>query len=337
MTLWRVVAAVALVMTRLRVVAAAFAGTRLRVVAAAFAGTRLRVVAAVALATTLFSPAVLSQTGQPAAPPSQASPVPAAASPAAASSSFDRLIVSGNGSSLTGTNGGGGGSLAWLHNFSPDTLVGVGAEHQVLSVSHWTFGSLNAAATLGSGDQRYTIYGAAHEGAGDDNDKPFKYRIEALGFTGTYFHRFSATLEDQQVNVETTHGNMPKVALAYLWNPHFQTTLAYQYSFGGNLGTHLTSGRVDVYGWMNVLGGFALGQASPSVLGHPTTLPPHDLREGYLGVSKTFPRLRSELALIADYQHLSGGPATVEGVPSFVPPSTRWTGTLTYTLHLNGR
>ena len=47
------------------------------------------------------------------------------------------------------------------------------------------------------------------------------------------------------------------------------------------------------------------------------------------------PNLRS--SLIADYQHLSGGPATVEGVPSFVPPSTRWTGTLTYTLHLNGR
>ena len=37
--------------------------------------------------------------------------------------------------------GGGGGSLRWLHNFSPDTLIGLGAEHQVLSVSRWTFGS----------------------------------------------------------------------------------------------------------------------------------------------------------------------------------------------------
>jgi hypothetical protein len=297
--------------------------------------------ATVAAVMALSPPSVLAQSAAPGtspSPPTQpsSSPVPPTA-PARASSSFDRIIVSGNGASLTGTNGGGGGSLGWLHNFSPDTLIGIAAEHQVLSVSHWTFGSLSASRTLGSGDRRYTIYGALHEGAGDDADKPFKYRIEALGFTGTYFHRLSATLEDQQVNVETTHGNMPKVGLAYLWNPHVQTTVAYQYSFGGNLGTELTSGRLDVYGPVNFLGGFAVGQASPSVLGHPTTLPPHELREGYLGLSRTFARARSELSLIADYQHLSGGPATVEGKPAFVPPSTRWTGTLTYTLHLNGR
>jgi hypothetical protein len=87
---------------------------------------------------------------------------------------------------------------------------------------------------------------------------------------------------------------------------------------------------------VNFLGGFAVGQASPSVLNHPTTLPPHDLKEGYVGLSKSF-GLRSEVALIADYQHLSGGPARVLGVDSIVPPSTRWTGTLTYTLRLNGR
>lgn len=277
-----------------------------------------QLVAAVAAALALYSPLVRAQ----AAP---------------ASTSFDRIIVSGNGSSLTGTNGGGGGSLSWLHNFSADTLIGVGAEHQVLSVSHWTFGSLTAATTLGSGNQRYTLYGTAHEGAGDDGGKPFKYRIETLGLTGTYFHRLSATVEDQQVNVETTHGNMPKVGLAYLWNPHVQTSLAYQYSFGGNLGTHLTSGRLDLFGPVNFLGGFAVGQASPSVLNHPTTLPPHDLKEGYIGLSRSFAGSRSELALIADYQHLSGGPAMVLGVTSFVPPSTRWTGTLTYTLRLNGR
>ncbi|HXR94195.1 MAG TPA: hypothetical protein VN750_28330 [Steroidobacteraceae bacterium] len=289
-------------------------------------------VAIMAAALALGSSDAIAQTAGAASPPASA---PAAAAPVA--TSFDRIIVSGNGSSLTGTNGGGGGSLSWLHNFSPDSLIGVGAEHQVLSVSHWTFGSLTASRTLGSGNQRYTIYGTAHEGAGDDGGKPFKYRIETLGLTGTYFHRLSATLEDQQVNVETTHGNMPKVGLAYLWNPHVQTSLAYQYSFGGNLGTHLTSGRLDLYGPVNFLGGFAVGQASPSVLNHPTTLPPHDLKEGYVGLSKSFAGSRSELALIADYQHLSGGLASVLGVPSLVPPSTRWTGTLTYTVRLNGR
>jgi hypothetical protein len=292
-----------------------------------------QVATAVAAAMAVYSPHAVAQTAG--ASPSAAASPPAA--PAPASTSFDRIIVSGNGSSLTGTNGGGGGSLGWLHNFSPDTLIGLGAEHQVLSVSHWSFGSLTASTTLGSGDRRYTIYGTAHEGAGDDGGKPFKYRIETLGLTGTYFHRLSATVEDQQVDVETTHGNMPKVGLAYLWNPHVQTSLAYQYSFGGNLGTHLASGRLDLYGRVNFLGGFAVGQASPSVISHPTTLPPHNLKEGYIGLSKSFAGMRSELSLIADYQHLSGGPANVLGVPSLVPPSTRWTGTLTYTLRLNGK
>lgn len=252
-----------------------------------------------------------------------------------ASSSFDRLAFSGDGSSLTGTHGGGGGSITWLHNFDADKLIGIAAEHQALSVSHWSFGSLTGAVTVGAGAQRYTFYGEAHEGSGTDGGKAFKYRIEALGITGTYFHRLSATLEDKQIDVETTHGNLPKVGLSYLWSPHVQTALSYQYSFGGNLGTHLTSGRLDLYGPVNFLGGFAVGQASPTVLGFLVTLPPHDLREGYVGVSKTLKR--SDIAFIVDYQHLSGGPATINGVAGSVRPTTRVTGTLNYTWHLSGK
>ena len=253
-----------------------------------------------------------------------------------AATSFDRLVLSGNGSSLTGTHGGGGGSLTWLHNFDADTLIGVAAEHQVLSVSHWSFGSLSGSTTLGSGAQRYTLYAEAHEGAGDDNGKAFRYGIEALGVTGTYFHRLSATLEDRQIDVESTHGNLPKVGLSYLWTAHLQTALAYQYSFGGNLGTHLTSGRIDVYGPVNFLGGFAFGQAAPSVLGFALTLPPHDLKEGYVGLSKSLRQWHSDVTLLLDYQHLSGGTAQINGVPGTVPDTTRWTGTLSYTWHLNG-
>jgi hypothetical protein len=250
--------------------------------------------------------------------------------------SFDRLTVSGDGSSLTGTHGGGGGSLGWLHNFDSDTLLGIAAEHQVLSVSHWTFGSLAASMTRGPGNQRYTLSAEAHEGAGDDGGKAFKYRVEALGLTGTYFHRLSATLEDRQINVETTHGNLPKVQLSYLWNLHVQTALSYQYSFGGNLGTHLTSGRIDLYGPVNFLGGFAVGQAAPSVLGFALTLPPHDLREGYVGLAKSLPKWRSDITFIVDYQHLSGGPTLINGAFGTVPDTTRWTGTLSYIVHLNG-
>ena len=257
--------------------------------------------------------------------------------------SDDRIAISANGSSLTGTNGGAGASVGWLHNFDPDTLIGVAAEHQVLSVSHWTFGSLSGAITRGSGDQRYTLYGDAHEGAGDDGPNAFKYRIETLGVTGTYFHRLSATVEDKQVNVETTTGNLPKLQLAYLWNPKVQTTVSYAYSFGGNLGTRLTSARVDVYGHqVNFLAGGAVGQASPSLLGNVVggnlTLGSHQLKEGYVGVVKPFPSLRSELTFIADYQRLSGGQGAVVTANNTVliprSVSQRWTGTLNYVFHI---
>jgi hypothetical protein len=260
---------------------------------------------------------------------------------AAPSTVDDRISLGANGSSLNNT-GGGGASAGWLHNFDADTLLGVAAEYQALSVSHWAFASVNGAITRGPGDQRYTFYGEAHEGAGRDGPHAFKYRVEALGVTGTYYHRLSATLEDKQVNVETTHGNLPKVQLAYLWNPRIQTTVGYQHSFGGNLGTRLTTARVDVYAsQISFLAGGAIGQAAPSVLGINLTLGPHDLREGYVGVIKSFPRVRGELILIADYQRLSGGGGQQTTSDPNSPPivilpnvSNRWTGTLTYTFHL---
>jgi hypothetical protein len=256
----------------------------------------------------------------------------------------DRLAFSAQGSSLTNTGGGGGASAGWLHNFDADTLIGVAAEYQALSVSHWAFASLSGAITRGPGDQRYTLYGDAHEGAGRDGPNAFKYRIETLGVTGTYVHRLSATLEDKQVNVESTNGNLPKVQLAYLWNPKIQTTVGYQHSFGGNLGTRLTTARVDVYAsQVSFLAGAAIGQASPALLGQlvtqqgpggTITLAPHDLREGYVGVIKSFPQLRGDLTFIVDYQRLSGGEGNVGGVAVPSSVSTRWTGTLNYIFHI---
>jgi hypothetical protein len=34
----------------------------------------------------------------------------------------DRIALSADGSTLSHTDGGGGGSVAWLHNFDPNTL-----------------------------------------------------------------------------------------------------------------------------------------------------------------------------------------------------------------------
>jgi hypothetical protein len=256
-----------------------------------------------------------------------------------ASTAEDRLTASVDGSRLTDTNGGKGGALGWLHNFDADSLIGVAAEYQKLSVSNWQFGSLSGALSRGVGDQRYTFYGDAHEGGGRDNRKSFIYAIETVGVSGTYFHRLSATLEDKQVNVETTHGNLPKFQLSYLWNPLIQTALAYQDSIGGNLGTHLVTARIDLYGpRVNFLAGGAIGQASPALLGQELTLPPHDLKEGYVGLSAPIRPWHSDVTLIVDYQHLSSKAGTEivagESQVYLVPPSTRWTGTLNWVYHI---
>ena len=302
-----------------------------------------QVVATATLALTAINASAQAPTAPTTESPQSATPPvapPAAVPPGVAtttSPSFDRITFSSSGSSLTNSNGGATASAGWIHNFDPDTLLSAAAEYDALSVSHWTFGSIAGAITRGPGDQRYTFYGEAHEGAGDDGAKAFKYRIEGLGVTGTYYHRLSATLEDKQVNVETTHGNLPKVGLSYLWNPHVQTAISYQYSFGGNLGTRLTSGRVDLYGSVvNFLGGFAVGQAAPALLGATLTLPSHDLKEGYVGLAKPLPQWRSDVTLILDYQHLSGGTAVVGDKVSVLGASQRWTGTLNYVYHLNG-
>lgn len=226
---------------------------------------------------------------------------------AAVSTADDRIAASANGSTLTGTNGGAGASLAWLHNFDAATLLSGAVEYQALSVAHWTFGSVTGAATRGPDNQRYTFSGEAHEGAGDDGPKSFDYHIEAVGVTGTYFHKLSAQLEDKRIDVETSHGNLPKFGLSYLWSRHFQTAVAYQHSVSGNLGTRLWTGRVDEYGpTVNFLVGAAVGKVSANVLNLGIEIPGTQLHEGYVGVVKPFPSARSELTFIADYQNLSG-------------------------------
>jgi hypothetical protein len=219
----------------------------------------------------------------------------------------DRIVLSADGSTLSHTDGGGGGSAAWLHNFDSNMLVGVAAEHQELSIAQWTFGSVNGGLAFGSGGQRYVAYAEAHEGAGEDGPHPFHYSIEGVGLSGSYFSRLTTLVEDKRIDVESTHGNLPKVGLSYLWNPHLQTSVSYSYSVSGNLGTRLPAIRLDAYGPnLNYLAGGAYGPASAAVLGIAFTVPIRRLKEAYMGVSKPLPHLRSDITLIADYQDLSG-------------------------------
>jgi hypothetical protein len=244
-----------------------------------------------------------------AASPVSAQSTQAQRTPAQSSTADDRIVVSADGTSLTGTNGGGGASLGYLHNFDTSTIVGVAAEHQVLSDAQWTFASLNGSATVGPDNQRYSLYGEAHEGSGHDGLRAFQYKIEALGVIGTFDHKLSAQIEDRRIDVEATHGNLPKVGLSYLWGPHFMTSATYQYSVSGNLGTRLTAARIDSY-WatVNLLGGVSWGPTSPVVFNLPTGLVSQvrQLKEGYIGASKPFPKVRGELIVVADYLDLSG-------------------------------
>lgn len=242
------------------------------------------------------------------------------------STADDRVAISADGSTLTGTDGGGGASLGWLHNFDADSLATVAIEHQVLANADWTFGSVSGSITRGPSDQRYSFSAEANEGAFDEGSKAYGYANEALGVVGTYYHRLSALLEDRQIDIETIHGNLPKAGLSYLWGSHLLTSVSYASSVSGNLGTHLASARIDAYGSkVNFLGGVAFGQASPIVVGTVENrlvvlAPGHILHEGYVGMAKPLPRLRSELTLVADYQDLAG--------------SKRATLTLNYIFHV---
>jgi hypothetical protein len=236
--------------------------------------------------------------------------------PAQTSAAEDRVTASVNGSTLTGTDGGAGGALGWLHNFDAGTLAGLAVEHQELAGSQWSFGSVNGSTAFGPDAVRFSVYAEAHEGAGDDGGKTFHYKIEAAGATGTYDHKLTLLVENKRVDVETTHGNLPKLGGSYLVNPHVLATLSYQYSVSGNLGTRITAARIDSY-WAtaNVFGGTAFGQASPAILNIETNIlngqsrilsPAREIHEEYVGVSKPFPQWRSEFTLVGDYIALSG-------------------------------
>jgi hypothetical protein len=234
-----------------------------------------------------------------------------AATSATAAGTDDRLLFSADGATLSKGSGGGGGSMGWLHNFSADSLFGAAAEYQTIANAHWTFGSLSASTTMGPANGRLSLYGEVHEGRGDIGAfgglRRFDYSIVAAGLIRTFGPHFSMLLEDRQIDIDTTHGNLPKVGATVLWGPRLQTAVGYQHSVSGNLGTNIGSLRIDAYAKpLNWLVGGAFGQASPAVVNLQTGIaqPGSTLKEVFLGASK--PRARSELTVVADYLDLAG-------------------------------
>jgi hypothetical protein len=229
--------------------------------------------------------------------------------PSARADAPDRISLTLNGSSLTGTHGGEGAALGWLHNFDTQTVAEVSAEHQVLSHTQWTLGGLDGSLTRGQADSTYTWYGSVREGRGVSEGETFDYSTLGAGVIGALGPRWSVQLEDRQIDVQVTHGNLPKLGVQYLWNHQLQASIAYAYSVSGNLGTRLTTARLQAVGLrLTPLVGLAFGQAAPQVvnLQTGTVLPGRQLREGYAGLTVPLPSWRGELTVLGDYLDLAG-------------------------------
>lgn len=233
----------------------------------------------------------------------------------------DQLTLSANGSTLSHATGGGGGSVGWLHNFTASTFAGAGFQYQTLADATWKFGSLNAAITGGPTGRKWSLYGEAHRGSGDEGAHHFTYQIAAVGGSLPLYRQHSLQLEDRQIDVDTAHGNLPKVGLNMVWSPRLQTTVSYANTIGGNLGTEIGTARVDYYAQsVHLIAGGSAGRADPVVVNlQGLNLPTRTLREGFAGISRTF--ARTELLMLADYLKLGD--------------NTRFTITLSFTRHLN--
>jgi hypothetical protein len=237
-----------------------------------------------------------------------------------ASGKQDRLSLMVAGHTLTNTNGGWGASALWLHNFSADTLFGLGAETQTIGEARWTFGKLSFNHGSGDAQSRTNVYFDAAVGSGEDNIHTYDYLIGTVGVFQNLTKQLTLQIEDKQINVDTSHGNLPKLGLQYLWSPHLSTSLAYAYSVSGSLDTRLAMARIDGYTkTMNVFAGLANGQAAPIVTGLPagTPVPGFILHQYYVGVGRTFSR--ADTTAVLDYVRLGN--------------SNHWTLTFNAMLH----
>jgi hypothetical protein len=219
----------------------------------------------------------------------------------------DRLLLSANGATLEDADDGVGGLLSWLHYFSSRTQLGLGAEYQSIGDAHWTVGRVTGTftRTLKSG-ARSSLYGEVTWGKGRVSDRPYTHAIEAVGFIQSWLGGLSLQLEDRQIDVDQTHGNLPKLSLSYAWNRRVLTTGWYANSVTGNLGTELYGLRIDLYGKnASLLTGAAYGDASPAIVNLQTGFvqPAQRLREAYLGMSVPF--TAGEFSAVVDYLDLA--------------------------------
>jgi hypothetical protein len=231
---------------------------------------------------------------------------PPSPSPTPAAVADQRLVFSTNGSTLTGGSGGGGASAAWVGSIGPDAVLGAGAEYQQIANAHWTTGNFSGSLGL-PGQLKTHLYVEAHEGAGDIGNHPFHYNVVSGGLLGQLTPEVTLQLEERYIDIDTSHGSLPKLGLTYRPTLQLSASMSYAKSFGGNLGTRLVMGRIDYTGsGFNALAGLAGGPVAPAVLNLQGAVisPSPQLREGFAGIGKTFGR--TDWLLLGDYQDVSG-------------------------------
>jgi hypothetical protein len=244
--------------------------------------------------------------------------------PPTASTPDERLVFTADGSALSGGSGGGGAAATWLRNFDGPATIGAGADYEQLANAHWTTGMLSGSLALGPAGSPTTLYGEAHEGPGDIGMQGFHYSLLIAGVVSPLNDRLSVQLEERRIDIDTSHGNLPKVGLSFKATPHLLASVSYQDSAGGNLGTRLGTVRIDYSGTgFTAVAGADGGYAAPAVLNllGQVLRPAPTLTEGFAGIGKPFGR--TDWLLLGDYQDLAG--------------FKRTTVTLVCTVHLEAR
>jgi hypothetical protein len=260
----------------------------------------------------------------PAATPPGATTAQSAAPGQPAFQPDNRIIASGDWETLntSGAHTGSGGSLGYLGQPSASTLIGIAGEYQTLAGVHWEFGSLSGSYSHAlTRTTLWDISAEVHEGIGQAGSMHFVYGIEAFGGGLSLPSEVSLSAEDRQIDVDTSHGSLPRLGVSKGWGQHWLTSIAYADSVTGNLNTDYGLARVDFLSApIRLLAGASFGHVSPAVLDIEGIQRPQaqQLREYFVGVTR--PSRLVDISLLGDRIDL----ATLR----------RYTVTLTATLHL---
>jgi hypothetical protein len=187
------------------------------------------------------------------------------------------------------------------------SLIGLGAEYETVYNSHWTLGTFNGALALGQSALKTTLYADAHVGAGETAGESFRYTNVAAGILSALTPRLTVQVEERYIDIEPSHGNLPKLGLSFKLTPKLLGSVSYAQSFGGNLGTKLGTARLDYADThLTWLAGVAYGPVAPSILNliGQQLVPAQKLKEGFIGAGKSFGR--TDWQLIGDHQDLEG-------------------------------